>query len=331
MARAPLTFALALGLALGTSAGGARGDVICDLALGEIAPFDGRSLETSQGEPGADFRGVRHVEGRRTFPALLEVLAAWRGRGDEVPTTFTPAAGRTNVDWATAVPREGLARFGSAEAPVKLEPVPRHEGTQRMTVDGREYFVRDPTQARGRSRFVASDMNEFMGLSTVPRSRFALVNGELRLVSEASPGSPADSRGNAGRTLMAEVAGGRLRRDALYDAWGFEFLVSQTDGTSANYHITPDGRLEVFDHDLALFLALPAYDRTVLGTSLLGRSVPPRYTARFLEGLRRLTPEAVRERWGRFLSDNEVRGILFRRDILLADAARRGPAALLPP
>lgn len=61
-----------------------------------------------------------------------------------------------------------------------------------------------------------------------------------------------------------------------------------------------------------------------------GSKLPEKYSREFVDGLRAYTPEKIRSTLGGHLRPDEIEGVIFRRELLLADADAKGAASLLP-
>jgi hypothetical protein len=124
-----------------------------------------------------------------------------------------------------------------------------------------------------------------------------------------------------------------------YLARAWDSLVANEDRTQQNVLYTDDWRTILFDHSRAFrstgkFVKRLMFGRNGLlvsdqGTPYLFQRLP----RRFVDNIKALTFEAIRQAVGDTLTDREIRAILIRRDLILTEVhqmiAERGEKAVL--
>lgn len=188
--------------------------------------------------------------------------------------------------------------------------------------DGKQIFFRPFTDPElvscnvPRFTFAASLLNRRMGLNTVPGARFGRIEGKLGVISE-------EATGLAPKTLATEDPNVFKNPVARADAEAFEFLVGNPDARAGNLHLDDSGNIQVFDHGRAWSPWLPN------STPWTWHRPPLKYSRRFIEALRGLDRQTLQREFSDYLTELEIEGLLFRRQILLEDRELRGASALL--
>jgi|GEM_PF-4694530 len=172
----------------------------------------------------------------------------------------------------------------------------------------------------GRLTLAAADLNEALGLTTVPRARLVRVRTPQGSVldgvrSEIAPGVPDARLRTNPHALLRE-----LLPSQAADIAAFEYLVGNLDvHAGLNMHVDKRGRAQVFDHGLAFWGDLNAVSKT----SPIGTTLPESgYTSTFLNALDSLVPDHLRKKFGDVLCKEEIDALIFRRAMILADARR---------
>ena len=107
---------------------------------------------------------------------------------------------------------------------------------------------------------------------------------------------------------------------ALYMQRAFDNLISNEDRHQRNYIITDDWRMILIDHSRTFrttkkFTTRLIYDEKFKeGPNFIMDSVPKA----FYEALKALTPEAIGEAVGEYLTDQEIAATIARRDLMIA-------------
>lgn len=169
-------------------------------------------------------------------------------------------------------------------------------------------------------------VDQALKIETVPVSKWAEVNGRLGTISEVAEGQ-APVLGMKG--LLAQ---GKVNPASAYDCMAAEFLRGNVDGTKRNARIDSKGVMRVFDHDFAFSTGLSPVKSHVIedpSSVLVGVDLPDFYTKKFAENLAQWTPTKIRKKLEFLISEEEVEGVIFRREILLKDMQLR-PQSILP-
>jgi hypothetical protein len=105
----------------------------------------------------------------------------------------------------------------------------------------------------------------------------------------------------------------------------FDNLIFNTDRNQGNLLITKDWEIILIDHSRSF----RPFDR------LQSPKVLTRFSKSLLEGLEKLNTENLTEKTGKYISKDQIRGLLKRRDLILDQAkkmaAERGEAAVMYP
>jgi hypothetical protein len=169
-------------------------------------------------------------------------------------------------------------------------------------------------------------VDQSLKVETVPVSKWAEVNGRLGTISEVADGR-APVLGM--KELLAQ---GKVDPRSAYDCMAAEFLRGNVDGSKRNVRIDGKGRMRVFDHDFAFSTGLSPIKSHVIEDPqdiLVGVDLPEFYTKEFAENLAKWTPTKIRGKLEFLITDAEVEGVIFRREILLKDMELR-PQSVLP-
>lgn len=207
----------------------------------------------------------------------------------------------------------------SAQVFTEIQPDPDHETWQNRScvefflIGGETMVFRsqhDNELHVLRKTYASSWLNQKLKLDTVPRARFASVNGRFGLLSDFARG---DLPTHTGKTVG--FSSEEIDPYHLCDVMAFEFLIGNTDVHNGNYHIDSDGRIRVFDHESAFVPGVHYH-----AWKRIGHELPFHYNPSFLSALLSLSPEDLKEDLGVFLLPYELEGVLFRRDVILLDA-----------
>jgi hypothetical protein len=169
-------------------------------------------------------------------------------------------------------------------------------------------------------------VDQSLKVDTVPVSKWAEVNGRLGTISDVA-------QGRAPVLGMKElIAQGQVDLVSAYNCMAAEFLRGNVDGSKRNTRIDSKGVMRVFDHDFAFSTGLSPIKSHVIehpSDILVGVDLPDFYTKEFAKNLEQWTPQKIRKKLGYFITDAEIEGVIFRREILLKDMQLR-PQSILP-
>jgi len=169
-------------------------------------------------------------------------------------------------------------------------------------------------------------VDQSLKVDTVPVSKWAEVNGRLGTISDVA-------QGRAPVLGMKElIAQGQVDRVSAYNCMAAEFLRGNVDGSKRNTRIDSKGVMRVFDHDFAFSTGLSPIKSHVIehpSDILVGVDLPDFYTKEFAKNLEQWTPQKIRKKLEFLITDAEIEGVIFRREILLKDMQLR-PQSILP-
>lgn len=211
------------------------------------------------------------------------------------------------------------------------------EDVFRVQHDGATYFFRPiwggfNTGTQARKTMAASALNQALKLTTMPRARWSEVNEELGALSDEATGIPF-TRLRDYKSILGQLT--QYYPHLLADLGAFEFLIGNLDAVRRNTMIDTDQLvLSVFDHDNAFIAGLVAVRGPTAEDQreiLFGVDLPEQYTAHFVAGLKELTAAKIKALLSPYLSQTEIDGVLFRREIILEDLKLRKPTLLLVP
>ncbi len=223
--------------------------------------------------------------------------------------------------------------LGSDSAPIPSEPIERTDGdVQEVTTPKGVKYFRPMHGAfsegeKPRKTLAASILNKMVNLKTVAQTKWAKVNGELGTLSDKAPGDRLESAHKPYELLA------KADPHSLANATSFEFLAGQKDGHYRNIAIDPKtGEVTVFDHDTAFVAGLVAVTGEHASEQrdmIMGATLPEKYTSQFVEALKALKPSAVKKKLENVLSEEEIEGVLFRRELMLQDIENRKATCML--
>lgn len=231
--------------------------------------------------------------------------------------------------------REDMERFLLSADIIDSKPV--GEGVTRpfrltLRADGveRRAVWKNVTTASGgildewRFEVAAYRMDKLLGLGMIPPTverEFRGAKGSLQLWAETAF-SLLDVM-NKGIPIPDE-AGPRVE-NLKYVTRAWDSLIANEDRTQQNVRYTEDWRTILIDHSRAfrsdpdsvkaLYFGRRGTKKSAEGRSFLIRRLP----RTFVDKLKALTIEGVREAEGPYLTDDEVRAVLARRDLLLGE------------
>ena len=151
-----------------------------------------------------------------------------------------------------------------------------------------------------------------------------LPDGEFGVFSEEVPGE----------RLGAYV--GPIRAESLLSAIAMSYLFGMRDTNLGNFKVEGNGNIGAYDFTLfepvdSAQLKKFQADANTVYLRQLGYLLPPRYSRRFIENLKNLTPQQVTRKWSALISPGELKTFLLRREVILEDSAKRGSAILFDP
>ncbi|MBT3984064.1 MAG: hypothetical protein HOE90_22100 [Bacteriovoracaceae bacterium] len=111
----------------------------------------------------------------------------------------------------------------------------------------------------------------------------------------------------------------------MSDTKAFSFLLGDSDGSVSNFHITPDGGVVRFDFDQDFAVGILDTSRAV--SFPIGRTLPEKYTQKFITSLSSLEPSTIRSRFTDLLTEEEIEFVIYRREMILEDVENKGTQA----
>jgi hypothetical protein len=326
--------------------------------LGPSARDAGLELKTLRAETQSAFANSPHLveaihatlafRSRRGLPIYMFGPVRWRriqGRVGVMASRYFESAEESSVatsrSWASldaAIPRVetleapmGAASGSSQSVFIYPASVPflrglfgRSEGLRfvfRNFVDrAHDAYHGDLHPYLAARRIVAaSQLNQGMGIDTVPRALRVRLNGVDGVITEFVSGN-------------LDVEPDPYSRS---DAEAFEFLIGNTDGhmgrlnpERSNFVFDSSGRMRVRDHDRAFEPGLPIRSQP-MEMGRVGTYLPDRYTRTFVGAIQRPYFESwLRQTVSGNLDRYEIEGILLRREVILKDLELRGEGAL---
>ncbi len=107
---------------------------------------------------------------------------------------------------------------------------------------------------------------------------------------------------------------------AIYLQRAFDNLIYNEDRHQSNYRLTEDFRLILIDHSRSFRTTKASTQRLLYDENNRESSnfIMARLPRAFVENLRAMTQENVREAVGEYLTDKEIEAVLIRRDLILA-------------
>jgi hypothetical protein len=169
-------------------------------------------------------------------------------------------------------------------------------------------------------------VDQSLKVETVPVSKWAEVNGRMGTISDVAPGQ-APVLG-----MKELISQGKVDPASAYNCMAAEFLRGNIDGSKRNTRIDGKGSMRVFDHDFAFSTGLSPVKSAVIehpSDILVGVDLPDYYTKEFAGNLVQWTPTKIRKKLEFLISEPEIEGVIFRREILLKDMELR-PQSILP-
>lgn len=180
-----------------------------------------------------------------------------------------------------------------------------------------------------RKTLLAFKINRWFKMKSVPESWLGTLNGQVGLFSEFIPYDISESE------WSYEVKKGtNPKLTQFYDLEAFEFLIGNYEAdwafnirtrtaneraASPSQMVPPLAEIDpvIIDHDPAF---TPGITYKSLGYSAgPGSALPMRYTPTFVENLKSLTPDVLIHLMGPNATESEIRGVLFRRALMLRD------------
>jgi|GEM_PF-5598430 hypothetical protein len=156
-----------------------------------------------------------------------------------------------------------------------------------------------------RAAWLVEQIRSALDFKGVPESRVGSLNGVSGVFTKSIDGANlADYRGH-------------INFESVNDLLAFDFLVQHKDTHFNNFKVDKSAQLKGLDYESALQLS------TVTSRTLetpFGNLLPESYSAGFISKLTALTPEAVKLRWEKKMTSEEMEIFLILREIILMDA-----------
>lgn len=181
-----------------------------------------------------------------------------------------------------------LARIDSGQlSRVYLVEIPNGAKVFRSAVENTSGEYAKNNIGAARKGMAAFLLNRALGLHTVPTQEFALVNSMIGVLSERLP----ENFGRLGEP------------DSVIEVTFFESLINNRDLHSGNFRVL-DGRIKVFDHDLAFGFGLDP------GNTAVFSDLPRAFPSYLRNRLKSLTPERIRDLVDPYLTEAEIQTLL---------------------
>lgn len=280
----------------------------------------------------------RAAEPSRVWPAVVAVLEDYHREGRDLKflggTDEAETAVRAAIDefgmktWPEMMLSSGRIQTIELKGPTKYIGGFKggEKSVQRILLESGEEIFRPiltkeqeelyfMSYEKVRRTFAATALNNLMGLTIVPDSRFVRTPDNWGVASAIAKGT----------TMQKTSKLKDLDADSVSEVMAFEFLVGNQDTLIENFFVDSDRKLISVDHDLGFVSRVAPFPKSESVERLVGSTLPDRYTARFIKALQESTPDRIRSALSPHLTSYEVESVLFRRDILLKDISRRGP------
>ncbi len=255
------------------------------------------------------------IRARLAAATLPESLGAIPNRSDCGDCTVTNFHDRLKVE---TVVKPGTPSRAVADHVYEIQ-----------TPSGKQYFrplnlglTAPEGPQRARKTLAAHRVNRRLRLKVFPKTKWAMFEGKVGSLSEAAEGKEPE------RTLEALQAAGLANAASVSNTIAFEFLIGDFDGRKENMRVDTAGNVQVYDPDHAFTHGLVNFKAAE--PLLAGAHLPEKYTPEFVKALRTLDIGKMRRDLEYLLSEAEIEGIVFRREIILRDLERRGASAVWP-
>lgn len=272
-------------------------------------------------------------------------------------------------EWTRPGLHANAPSYGSAANPLRLEQLGQASAPVYLVeIDGVKKVFRPATSEHlpgalvsrpgaaptntgaARRTAAASIIDQAIGADVVPSSRVVRINGVLGTLSDLvshprevgvvqpqmyfAPGKQANWRNVQAMEFLVGDAfshGHNQLRDANLHTWAIDFDQAFVPGVprmlpkpkAVTEAVGQAGTEEwIRDREGKLVRAATAFP--------FGRALPETYSPEFVEGLRTYTPDRIRASLRDHLQPEEIEGVLFRREVLLADIEAKGPGGVLP-
>ncbi|MGK5085074.1 hypothetical protein WDW37_17440 [Bdellovibrionota bacterium FG-1] len=302
------------------------------------------------------------TEFRRLLAIQTEVEKTY-SQVPKKPKSTSMVSGQSAEHWAEKITPEIRAGEGSTPVPThKLGGGVSSADIIAVTIDSKDYVARavsgniDSITA-SRKTIAASQLNQALGLNTVPRSRLAWVNGKKVVLSDWAKGGVGIGFNKEEIIKSAQNNLPGISEKTIRDVEAFEFLVGNGDVHATNFtYDSKGGTVQVFDHNMALSYdslpemipepLIPTMAKMTKGYNF-GQQLPGKYAESFVhqlenmgqkngqmghlsaENARATARNFLKAQVGSYLSSDEIEGILIRREMMLEDIKQRGPSAIL--
>jgi hypothetical protein len=204
--------------------------------------------------------------------------------------------------WKLTLEGDGITRFGLWKNP---------KGRMRGYVESWE------------TEIAAYRLDKLLGLNMIPPTverRFRGERGSLQLwiESEMSLKSKIEEKVEIPEAFV------RAWNRAAYLQRAFDNLIANEDRHARNVLIVRDWRMILIDHSRSFRTSRRFTEGLLFTEDDSGGGLPMRELSRtFVRNLESLTRDSIRESVGEYLSDDQMRAVLKRRDLILAEINRR--------
>ena len=190
-----------------------------------------------------------------------------------------------------------------------------------------------------RKTMMANKLNRWFSLRSTADCWLGTLNGQTGLFSEFIPYEISE---NAWKFDFHRRPDARYRR--LYDLEAFEFLIGNYEAgwalntlSRTKNVLSNSGSMEpalqdldivVIDHDPAFIPGI--HESSLSYRADTGTNLPALYSKTFVEKLKTLTEAELKLQLGSDATEIEIRGIMFRRALMLRDIDLRGSDVVIP-
>jgi len=226
-------------------------------------------------------------------------------------------------EFLKAAPVVDSSQFGRSEAvarPYKLTL--EKDGVRHLGLWKGIDKVEGGQADRWRYEIAAYRMDRLLGLNMVPLTierRYKEDRGSLQLWTENE--MTLKSKNDAKVGVPPRYLFGWNR--ATYLQRAFDNLIANEDRHANNILITNDWRMILIDHSRA-FRTSKKFTTSLINSekSREGPKLMSELPRAFVEKIKGLTAESIRAAVGEYLNDDEIRAVLLRRDLILAEVDR---------
>lgn len=219
-------------------------------------------------------------------------------------TSFYQKKGREAVTepWVLTLEKDGIKRQALWKNP---------EGREKGFIEGWEWEI------------AAYRLDKYLGLNMVPptvEKRFQGNRGSCQLWVEYWIKA---TEKNEKKIKVPSYKVFYYNR-ATYLRWAFDNLIANEDRHSGNIFITKDWRIILPDHSRTFRTSKKFIKNLIYAEKHKeGPKIVKELPRAFVEKLKSLSPEVIRDVVGEYLTDKEIEAVLIRRDLILKEIEKR--------